>query len=120
MSSQKGTIKTTMIRILLLLSSLLIGMDFIEDYAGLEAYAENLEWLPLAQRIAVTITALIVTVTEYLKIKTFTITILVFLLVAIIFNPIKLLDVSTLSKIAVIILFLIQAIKDKNAIRLKR
>src|SRR5690625_4303372 len=109
-----------MIRILLLLSCVLIGMDFIEDYTGLEAYAENLEWLPLVQRIAVSITALVVAITEYLKIKTFNITIMVFILVAIIFNPIKILDVRTLSKIAVIILFVIQAIKDRSGIRLKR
>lgn len=106
-----------MIRILLLLSCVLIGMDFIEDYAGLEAYAENLEWLPLVQRITITITALLVATKEYLKIRTFNITMLVFVLVAIIFNPFKHLDVSTLSKIAVIILFFVQAIKDKSGFR---
>lgn len=106
-----------MIRILLLLSCVLIGMDFIEDYAGLEAYAENLEWLPLVQRIVITITALLVATKEYLKIRTFNITMLVFVLVAIIFNPFKHLDVSTLSKIAVIILFFVQAIKDKSGFR---
>lgn len=106
-----------MIRILLLLSCVLIGMDFIEDYTGLEAYAENLEWLPLVQRIVITITALLVATKEYLKIRTFNITMLVFVLVAIIFNPFKHLDVSTLSKIAVIILFFVQAIKDKSGFR---
>lgn len=109
-----------MIRILLLLCCVLIGITFIDDYAGLEAYTENLEWLPLVQRIAITITALLVVVTEYLKIKTFNITILVFFLVAIIFNPFKPLDVSTLSKIAVMILFFIQAIKDRGRTRLKQ
>lgn len=109
-----------MIRILLLLCCVLIGMDFIEDYGGLEAYAENLEWLPLVQRIAVTITALIIVVMEYLKIRTFNITMLVFLLVALIFNPFKYLEFSTLTKIAVIILFFVQAIKDKSGIRFNR
>lgn len=108
-----------MIRILLLLCCVLIGMDFIEDYAGLEAYAENLEWLPLVQRIVVTATALLILVTEYLKIRSFNITMLVFALVAIIFNPFKHLDISAISKIAVIILFFIQAIKDKSGFRFK-
>ncbi|HLW14465.1 MAG TPA: hypothetical protein VKX30_03075 [Flavobacteriaceae bacterium] len=109
-----------MIRILLLLCCVLIGMDFIEDYGGLEAYAENLEWLPLVQRIVVALTALIIVVSEYLKVKTFNITILVFLLVALIFNPFKHLEVSTVSKVAVIILFFIQAIKDKSGMRFNR
>jgi len=108
-----------MIRILLFLCCVLIGMDFIEDYAGLEAYAENLSWLPLVQRIVVTITALIVVVTEYLNVKTFNITMLVFILVAIIFNPFVLLDPSVLSKVAVIILFVIQAIKSRSSARLR-
>ena len=105
-----------MIRILLFLSCVLIGMDFIEDYSGLEAYAENLEWLPLVQRIVITITSLLVVVTEYLKIKSFNITMLVFLLVAIIFNPFIHIDPSTLSKVAVIILFVIQAIKSRKSV----
>ena len=108
-----------MIRILLFLCCVLIGMDFIEDYAGLEAYAENLSWLPLVQRIAVSITALLVVVTEYLNVKSFNITMLVFILVAIIFNPFISLDPSVLSKVAVIILFVIQAIKSKRTALLR-
>ncbi|HLS11929.1 MAG TPA: hypothetical protein VK050_07190 [Flavobacteriaceae bacterium] len=108
-----------MIRILLFLCCVLIGMDFIEDYAGLEAYAENLEWLPLAQRITVTITALLVVVTEYLTIRSFNITMLVFLLVAIIFNPFVHIYPSVISKVAVIILFVIQAIKRRTGVRLR-
>lgn len=89
-------------------------MDFLEDYAGLEAYADNLGWLPLVQRIAVTITALIVVVTEYLKIQSFNITMLVFLLVALIFNPFYFLEVTTITKIALIILFFVQALKNRT------
>lgn len=89
-------------------------MDFIEDYAGLEAYTDNLGWLPLVQRIAVTVTALIVVVTEYLKNRSFNITMLVFLLVALIFNPFHFLEVTTITKIAVIILFFVQALKNRT------
>lgn len=109
-----------MVRILLFLCCVLIGMDFIESYGELEAYSENLGWLPLVQRIAVCVTALVIIAIEYSKIRSFNITILVFALVAIIFNPFKHLEVSTISKIAVIVLFFIQAIKDKSLIRFKK
>lgn len=103
-----------MIRILLLLCCVLIGMDFLEDYGDLEAYAENLGWLALAQRVAVTITALFIVVTEYLKIRSFNITMLVFLLVSLIYNPFYFLEVSIITKVAVIILFFIQALKSRT------
>lgn len=89
-------------------------MDFIEDYAGLDAYAENLGWLPLVQRIVLTITGLIVVVTEYLKTKSFNISMLVFLLVALIFNPFYFLEVTAITKVAVIILFFVQALKNRT------
>lgn len=101
-----------MIRVLLLLCCVLIGMDFIDDYAGLDAYADNLDWLSMAQRIAITATALLVVVTEYIKNKSFNVTMLIFFLAALIYNPFVELQTSMITRIAVIVLFFVQALKS--------
>lgn len=101
-----------MIRLLLFLCCILIGIEFLDKYTQVDNF--SLDWLPLVQRIAIFITALFLAVTEYLKIKSFNITMVVFLLVALIFNPFQFLEIKPITKIATLILFFIQAIKTKN------
>ncbi len=106
-----------MIRLLLFLCCILIGAEFLEEYSGMEEMTFNLDWLPIVQRIVISITALIIVITEYLKIKSFNITMLVFLLVLLIYNPFKYFEVSTITKVASIVLFFMQALKARNNTR---
>lgn len=103
-----------MIRLLLFSCCILIGVELFDEYAEVDQLTLNMDWLPLAQRIVVSITAVFLVVSEYLKLKSFNITMMVFLLVLLIYNPFYFFPISNITKISAIVLFFIQALKTRR------
>lgn len=98
-----------MLRILLIASCVLLGLDFVEDQMG------NMDWLPMAQRIVLSLTAVLTIYSEFKIFKSFRLSILIFMFVLFLYNPIMpLFEVSSLTKIALIILFFVQILKSQQ------
>lgn len=98
-----------MLRILLIASCVLLGLDFLEDQIG------NMDWLPMAQRVVISLTAILTIYQEFKIFKSFRLSILVFMFVLFLYNPIKpIFEVSVVTKVALMILFFVQMLKAQQ------